>query len=200
MDIRSLLGGIDEMSFKRTPDGWVFQSPGILAPFGYGSHYLVSDSQKEAIAARLRRMWVWTFVLIAIAAGTAPIIVDNFPLAAPQSATGKILVYGGVFIVLTLAVVFWQIWAIRPLLAGAQPTTERIGFAERMHTQVAAAKTWYVVTIEVAMLLLCVSAAVSMLMAASWLEFFGWFLSLCFFGALLVYYTMIVVLKLRRNA
>jgi hypothetical protein len=200
MGIRSLLGGIDEMSFKRTPDGWVFQAPGILAPFGYGSHYLVSDSQKEAIAARLRRMWVWTLVLIAIAAGTAPIIVDNFPLAAPQSAIGKVLIYGGVLIVLTLALVFWQTQAIRPLLAGARPTRERISFAERMHTQVAAAKTWYVVTIEVAMLLLCVSAGVSMLTAASWLEFFGWLLCLCFFAAILVYYTMIVVLKLRRNA
>jgi hypothetical protein len=200
MGIRSLLGGIDEMSFKRTPEGWVFQSPGILAPFGYGSHYLVSDSQKEAIAARLRRMWAWTLVLIAIAAGAAPIIVDNFPLATPQSTIGKILVYGGVLTVLTLGLVFWQMRAIRPLLAGAQPTTDRISFAERMHTQVAAAKTWYVVTIEVAVLLFCVSAAVSMLTAASWLEFFGWLLSLCFFAALVVYYTMIIVLKLRRNA
>jgi hypothetical protein len=200
MGIRSLLGGIDEMSFKHTPDGWVFQSPSILAPFGYGSHYLVSDSQKEAIAARLRRMWAWTLVLIAIAAGTAPIIVDNFPLALPQSTIGKMLVYTGVLIVLTLGLVSWQIWAIRPLLAGAQPTTERISFAERMHTQVAAAKTWYVVTIEVALLLFCVTAGISMLTAASWLEFFGWLLSLCFFAALVVYYTMIVVLKLRRNA
>src|SRR5215210_3027603 len=152
MAIRSLLGGIDEMSFKRTPDGWAFQSPGVLAPFGYGSHYLVSDSQKEAIAARLRRMWAWTLLLIAIAAGVAPIIVDNFPLAAPQSAIGKILVYSAVLIVLTLGLVFWQIRAIRPLLAGAQPTTDRISFAERLHTQAAAAKTWYVVTIEVAVL------------------------------------------------
>jgi hypothetical protein len=113
MGIRSLLGGIDEMSFKRTPDGWVFQSPGILAPFGYGSHYLVSESQKEAIAARLRRMWAWTLGLIAIAAGTAPIIVDNFPLALPQSTIGKMLVYAGVLIVLTLGLVSWQIWTIR---------------------------------------------------------------------------------------
>src|SRR5215210_645125 len=168
MAIRSLLGGIDEMSFKRTPDGWAFQSPGVLAPFGYGSHYLVSESQKEAIAARLRRMWAWTLVLIAVAAATAPIVVDNFPLAVPQSAIGKMLVYAGVLIVLTLCLVFWQIWAIRPLLAGAQPTTERISFTERMHTQVAAAKTWYVVTIELALLLFCVTAGISMLTAASW--------------------------------
>jgi hypothetical protein len=110
-----------------------------------------------------------------------------------------VLVYIGVLIVLTLGLVSWQIWTIRPLLAGARPTTERISFAERVHTQVAAAKTWYVVTIEAMLLLFCVTAGISMLTAATGLEFLGWLLSLCFFAALLVYYTMIVVLKLRRN-
>src|SRR3954447_13541994 len=176
MNIRSLLGGIDEMSFKRTPDGWIFQAPGVLAPFGYGSHYLVSDAQKEALAARLRRVWTWTLVLIAVGASGAPIIIDNFPFAGPQSMLGKWVVYGGLFVVLTLAIAFWQIWAIRPLLAGAQATTQHISFAERMHTQAAAAKTWYLIMIAIAMLLFCVPAAASMVTAGSWLQFFGWLL------------------------
>src|SRR5829696_6496217 len=122
MAIRSLLGGLDEMSFKRTPEGWVFQAPSLLAPFGHSAHYIVNDAQKAAIAAQLRRMWAWTLVLIGVAAAGTPILFDKLSIPVPGGMIGRSLVSASALIIVTFGVVLWHMRAIRPLLAGAQST------------------------------------------------------------------------------
>jgi hypothetical protein len=199
MGLRSLLGGLDEMSFKRAPEGWIFQAPSLLGPLRPSSHYIVNDAQKAAISAQLRRMWTWTLVLIVIAAGFAPILDNNFGPGAPGGMVGKIVVYGAIMIALTFAILLWHMRAIRPLLEGARPTKEQISIGDRLRTQAHAAATWYLAIIELAMLLFCVTAAISMFAADTWLVFAGWLFVLCFFAVLAVYYARLLMLKHRQR-
>lgn len=196
MGIRSLLGGIEELSFKRTPEGWVFQSPSVLTPFGRGTHYLVSDAQKEAIAARLRRIWIWTLVLIMVASGSLPIVINALHVPQLEGAVARGLVYGGVIMLITLGIVFWQVRATRPLLAGAQPTMQRISLADRFRTQIAVSPTWYFVALTLFMIALC-GSAISEVVASEGIAFFGWLLCAVVLTGLAVYSAALLVLKLR---
>jgi Na+/melibiose symporter-like transporter len=144
-------------------------------------------------------MWTWTLVLIVIAAGFAPILDNNFGPGASSGMIGKIVVYGAIVIVLTFGILFWHMRAIRPLLHGARPTTEQISVGDRLRTQARAAATWYLAMIELAMLLFCVTAAISMFAADTWLGFVGWLFVLCFFAVLAIYYARLLMLKRRQR-
>lgn len=202
MGIRSLLmgGRLEEISFKQTPDGWIFQAPSLLTPFGHGTHYLVSDAQKEAIAARLRRIWVWTLVLIVVLAAPAGAIMNNdlrIPLL--EGAVAKALVYGGLVVLLACGMVLWQVLAVRPLLAGARPTTERISLADRFRRQAAVTSTAHAIFTTVTLSVLFAFAIMSLIAAESRMELLGWGLCGAVLGGLAFYSWAVLVLKLRRN-
>ena len=57
-----ILGGLEEISFKRAQDGWVFRSPSIWPR----RTYLVTDAKKAAPVKPLRRMLMVQFVMIIV--------------------------------------------------------------------------------------------------------------------------------------
>jgi hypothetical protein len=50
--------GMEEMSFKRVPEGWVYRVPNPWL-LGRSRYYLVSEKQKSEIAGHHRRMWLF---------------------------------------------------------------------------------------------------------------------------------------------
>jgi hypothetical protein len=119
--------------FKAAPGGFVFREP-YRWVFGPARHYLVSEAQKAQIAAvvvpRRLILWqvaVWTTLCLMVA--IAGVIVwatgrhDN-PSAGDVAAMiglTVVQVYAGLLIFR-----WWKLRRLRPLLAGALPTDERI--------------------------------------------------------------------------
>jgi len=46
--------GMEEMSFKRVPEGWVYRAPNPWL-FGRGRYYLLNEKQKSEVAGHHRR-------------------------------------------------------------------------------------------------------------------------------------------------
>ena len=70
--------GMEEMSFKRVPEGWVYRVPNPWL-VGRSRYYLVSEKQKSEIAGHHRRMWHFLLLGIAvIAAAGAPLSLAGF--------------------------------------------------------------------------------------------------------------------------
>jgi hypothetical protein len=125
--------GMEELSFKRVPDGWIYRAPNPWL-FGSARYYLVSEAQKSELAGLHRRMW--RYLLLAIVA----VAVVGVPLTAlwldgerPYAMLVLNAVIGGIIGFIWNACLFG---AVRPIIAGLQPTTQRITPAEAIDTQV----------------------------------------------------------------
>jgi hypothetical protein len=133
----------NEASFKPAEGGYVFQAPSPWI-FARPSYYLVSDAKKAEISARLGR---WRLLLLmvgpAILCLMLPVIL--FPstigrLFLPlyqQLGTGLFAPFLFTVLMLLMAplIAVPQIYlarALRPLLADAPPTEERIKLAEQL--------------------------------------------------------------------
>ena len=123
--------------FKAGPGGFVFREP-YRWVFGPARHYLVNEAQKAQIAAVVVPRWpilsqvvMWT-VLCAMVA-VAGVIVwavnrhdsPNAGDVAAMASLTAVQVYASL-----LLFRWWQLRRLRPLLAGAQPTDERITRAD----------------------------------------------------------------------
>lgn len=123
---------MEELSFKRVPEGWVFQAPNPRL-VGPRRHYLVNDAQKAELAACLRRMW--RLLLIAIIA----VVLAGVPVSAALGLDGRpvAMLVAACFLGLAVGVlVTWS--ALRPmqrLLAGLAPTDQRITQRDALATQ-----------------------------------------------------------------
>ena len=133
----------NEASFKPTEGGYVFQAPSPWM-FARPSYYLVSDAKKAEIFACLGR-WRLLLLLPGLAIPCLMLPVTLFP-----SAIGRLLsplyqqLGAGLFapflftvLMLLMAplIVMPQIYlarALRPLLADASPTEERIKLVEQL--------------------------------------------------------------------
>ena len=133
----------NEASFKPVEGGYVFQAPSPWI-FAWPSYYLVSDAKKAEISTRLGR---WRLLLLmvgpAVLCFMLPVIL--FPatigrLFLPlyqQLGTGLFAPFLFVVLMLLMAplIAVPQIYlarALRPLLADAPPTEERIKLAEQL--------------------------------------------------------------------
>jgi hypothetical protein len=125
--------GIEEMSFKRVPEGWVYAAPKPWV-FGSGRYYLLSESQKAEIASQLRRVWrVLLAAIIVVVAVAVPISLPRFD-EHPVAGLALAMLAG---LVIGLLSNTYLCRAIRPIVAGLQPTTQRITQGEVLKTQVA---------------------------------------------------------------
>jgi hypothetical protein len=108
--------------FKRVPNGWVFTTPGLW-PVG-GATYLVNDAQKAALAESLKRCGNAIdrvfLVLVWIC------LIPGF-VGVRSEMLGVILV-GLVVALVVIRAPALQVFAIRPILAGAAAAPIRISF------------------------------------------------------------------------
>jgi hypothetical protein len=126
-----------EINFRRTSAGWIFRSP---APWiiGPAPHYLVDDEQKARITAVLKptRPKLMSAILIAGILGWAGAVPLMYWAASshPNPTSGD-FVWMVILIVLPMLCALSAFGAIQqrrlaPILTDAQPTDERITYAE----------------------------------------------------------------------
>jgi hypothetical protein len=143
----------NEASFKPTEGGYVFQAPSPWM-FARPSYYVVSAAKKAEISAHLDRWRLLLFLpLFGMICVTVPVIA--FPsLLSPlyrQLGPGLFPLFLFTVSMLLLAplIAVPQIYlarALRPLLADAPRTKERIKLAEQLHMVAAAVSTkWLVI-------------------------------------------------------
>jgi hypothetical protein len=123
---------MEELSFMRTPEGWVFQAPNPWM-IGPRRHYLVNDAQKAVISGHLRRMWTMTLLAILVMVVVAiPVSEDFGGIRHPFVMLSVFVLLGaaGGFVVSALAA-----YRLRPVIAGLEPTTQRITRLGAIQTQ-----------------------------------------------------------------
>jgi hypothetical protein len=111
-----------EFSFRRVPDGWLYCAPN---PWLLGSrrHFVVSEEQKCALAAELRRTWRFLFGAIIVVIGV------TMPMAMPAQNHGpftRLAAASFAGLILGSAFNAYLSWKIRPIIAELRPTTRRI--------------------------------------------------------------------------
>ena len=123
--------GIEEVAFKQVrKDAWLFKAP---RPWlvGPAPHYMVNDTQKAAIARRLRLS-----KLISISMLVIVLIILGFIAARMPEVPLEVAWYCAVPILIVL-VMGGRYLAIRPLIAGLPRSTDRITLSEQMRSAAA---------------------------------------------------------------
>ena len=131
MAIRLLPAGIEEVPFKRVPEGWLFTTanPWVYAP---RRTYLVSDAQKPAIAARVRRGAYIRLILLVLtlmpwfAAWTMVPSLLNFRSVVTW------LIWGGFAVVSTIALTLVDHLGLRPLLRDVPRSSQKIAWPDML--------------------------------------------------------------------
>jgi len=186
--------GMEEMSFKRVPEGWVYRAPNPWL-LGRSRYYLVSEKQKSEIAGHHRRMWLFLLLGIAvIAAVGAPLTLAGFDdqQVVLSLATAALL---GLIVGFVANAWLWR--TIRPIIADLPPTTQRIAQSEVLNTQIAVFSRGYLLFFGSLSLLLFALIALQPLLTSA-----GWDArSLCgalLFGAGTIYWFALYIAKRRQ--
>jgi hypothetical protein len=187
--------GMEEMSFKRVPEGWVYRAPNPWL-LGRSRYYLVSEKQKSEIAGHHRRMWLFLLLGIAvIAAVGAPLTLAGFDdqQVVLSLATAALL---GLIVGFVANAWLWR--TIRPIIADLPPTTQRIAQSEVLNTQIAVFSRGYLLFFgSLSLLLLALIALQPLLTSAGWDA-----RSLCgalLFGAGTIYWFALYIAKRRQS-
>ena len=158
--------GMEEMSFKRVPEGWVYRAPNPWL-LGRSRYYLVSEKQKSEIAGHHRRMWLFLLLGIAvIAAVGAPLTLAGFDdqQVVLSLATAALL---GLIVGFVANAWLWR--TIRPIIADLPPTTQRIAQSEVLNTQIAVFSRGYLLFFgSLSLLLFALIALQPLLTSAGW--------------------------------
>lgn len=182
-----VLGGVEELSFKRAHDGWLFTSQTVWPR----RTYLVTDAQKANLVGPLRRMLAVQFVLIIVVVFASMNLAENYEPSTRWLVLGIALV-AGTF----LSWLYWA-FAIRPLVAGLVPTDERITFSDRFKRQATIfPKAVIIVMLLGSLVLFAGGVAVSLHGAWDLMDVAG----IVFFGILSVYWVALFVTKQRTRA
>jgi hypothetical protein len=126
---RLLPVGVEEAYFKPVPEGWVFVASRPWWLFGPRPAFLVTDAQKPAIAARLRRNRYLRAAWLLVAA----VLVLWVWWVAPRLVTRDTIFLFAV--VWFAAVNICERRSMWPLLAGLPPAPEGFGVTEMVRQQ-----------------------------------------------------------------
>jgi hypothetical protein len=143
----------EKFFFKRMAWGWVFRSPISWWPFGLGPrrYYLLNEAQKAQTAramfdmgwrrrALLLAAWPLGFNIPSVVVWKAarPWVLEPSPLALSL----LVGLWAGLWAQIVFNLFYWQ--ALRPILAGAPRTDNRISFAElaRASADTQSVATW----------------------------------------------------------
>ena len=187
--------GMEKMSFKRVPEGWVYRAPNPWL-LGRSRYYLVSEKQKSEIAGHHRRMWLFLLLGIAVVAAVgAPLTLAGFDdqQVVLSLATAALL---GLIVGFVANAWLWR--TIRPIIADLPPTTQRIAQSEVLNTQIAVFSRGYLLFFGSLSLLLFALIALQPLLTSA-----GWDArSLCgalLFGAGTIYWFALYIAKRRQS-
>ena len=186
--------GMEEMSFKRVPEGWVYRVPNPWL-LGRSRYYLVSEKQKSEIAGHHRRMWLFLLLGIAvIAAVGAPLTLAGFDEQQVVLSLATAALLG---LIVGFVASAWLYRTIRPIIAGLPLTTQRITQSEVLNTQIAVFSRGYLLFFGSLSLLLFALIALQPLLTSA-----GWDArSLCgalLFGAGTIYWFALYIAKRRQ--
>ena len=187
--------GMEEMSFKRVPEGWVYRVPNPWL-LGRSRYYLVSEKQKSEIAGHHRRMWLFLLLGIAvIAAVGAPLTLAGFDEQQVVLSLATAALLG---LIVGFVANAWLCRTIRPIIADLTPTTQRITQSEVLNTQIAVFSRGYMLFFGSLSLLLFALIALQPLLTSA-----GWDTrSLCgalLFGAGTIYWFALYIAKRRQS-
>jgi hypothetical protein len=187
--------GMEEMSFKRVPEGWVYRVPNPWL-LGRSRYYLVSEKQKSEIAGHHRRMWLFLLLGIAvIAAVGAPLTLAGFDEQQVVLSLATAALLG---LIVGFAANAWLCRTIRPIIANLTPTTQRITQSEVLNTQIAVFSRGYLLFFgSLSLLLFALIALQPLLTSAGWdtRSLFGALL----FGAGTIYWFALYIAKRRQS-
>jgi len=186
---------MEEMSFKRVPEGWVYRAPNPWL-LGRSRYYLVSEKQKSEIAGHHRRMWLFLLLGIAvIAAVGAPLTLAGFDEQQVVLSLATAALLG---LIVGFVANAWLCRTIRPIIADLPPTTQRIAQSEVLNTQIAVFSRGYLLFFgSLSLLLLALIALQPLLTSAGWDA-----RSLCgalLFGAGTIYWFALYIAKRRQS-
>ena len=187
--------GMEEMSFKRVPEGWVYRAPNPWL-LGRSRYYLVSEKQKSEIAGHHRRMWLFLLLGIAvIAAVGAPLTLAGFD---DQQVVLSLATAALLGLIVGFVANAWLCRTIRPIIADLPPTTQRIAQSEVLNTQIAVFSRGYLLFFgSLSLLLFALIALQPVLTSAGWDA-----RSLCgalLFGAGTIYWFALYIAKRRQS-
>jgi hypothetical protein len=186
---------MEEMSFKRVPEGWVYRAPNPWL-LGRSRYYLVSEKQKSEIAGHHRRMWLFLLLGIAvIAAVGAPLTLAGFD---DQQVVLSLATAALLGLIVGFVANAWLCRTIRPIIANLTPTTQRITQSEVLNTQIAVFSRGYLLFFgSLSLLLFALIALQPLLTSAGWdtRSLFGALL----FGAGTIYWFELYIAKRRQS-
>jgi len=187
--------GMEEMSFKRVPEGWVYRAPNPWL-LGRSRYYLVSEKQKSEIAGHHRRMWLFLLLGIAVVAAVgAPLTLAGFD---DQQVVLSLATAALLGLIVGFVANAWLCRTIRPIIADLPPTTQRIAQSEVLNTQIAVFSRGYLLFFgSLSLLLLALIALQPLLTSAGWDA-----RSLCgalLFGAGTIYWFALYIAKRRQS-
>jgi hypothetical protein len=186
---------MEEMSFKRVPEGWVYRVPNPWL-LGRSRYYLVSEKQKSEIAGHHRRMWLFLLLgITVITAVGAPLTLAGFDEQQVVLSLATAALLG---LIVGFAANAWLCRTIRPIIANLTPTTQRITQSEVLNTQIAVFSRGYLLFFGSLSLLLFALIALQPLLTSA-----GWDArSLCgamLFGAGTIYWFALYIAKRRQS-
>jgi hypothetical protein len=186
---------MEEMSFKRVPEGWVYRVPNPWL-LGRSRYYLVSEKQKSEIAGHHRRMWLFLLLgITVIAAVGAPLTLAGFDEQQVVLSLATAALLG---LIVGFAANAWLCRTIRPIIANLTPTTQRITQSEVLNTQIAVFSRGYLLFFgSLSLLLFALIALQPLLTSAGWdtRSLFGALL----FGAGTIYWFALYIAKRRQS-
>jgi hypothetical protein len=187
--------GMEKMSFKRVPEGWVYRAPNPWL-LGRSRYYLVSEKQKSEIAGHHRRMWLFLLLGIAVVAAVgAPLTLAGFD---DQQVVLSLATAALLGLIVGFVANAWLCRTIRPIIADLPPTTQRIAQSEVLNTQIAVFSRGYLLFFgSLSLLLLALIALQPLLTSAGWDA-----RSLCgalLFGAGTIYWFALYIAKRRQS-
>jgi hypothetical protein len=187
--------GMEEMSFKRVPEGWVYRVPNPWL-LGRSRYYLVNEKQKSEIAGHHRRMWLFLLLgITVIAAVGAPLTLAGFE---EQQVVLSLAMAALLGLIVGFAANAWLCRTIRPIIANLTPTTQRITQSEVLNTQIAVFSRGYLLFFgSLSLLLFALIALQPLLTSAGWdaRSLFGALL----FGAGTIYWFALYIAKRRQS-
>ena len=179
-----ILGGWDEISFKRVPDGWLFAPPSVWPR----RTYLVTDEQKAGLGNALRRMMWVQFVVVLVVCLVLGTLLEG------RDRLTYWLAYGAATVAMMALSWAYMTIVLRPLLGGLAPTQEHITFADRFTRQAVAMPKAIIIIMALISLMLFAGGALVWLQAKWNAQMIG---GMVLFGILSLYWIALLVAKQR---
>jgi hypothetical protein len=185
---------MEEMMFKRAPEGYVYRAPNPWLFVG-GKYYLLNERQKTEIAARHRSVGRYLAMAMLVTIGAGVII------GAPWFDTRPVaMLLGAIVIGFAIGFVFnaYLAHTVRSVLAGLEPTEQRITRREAIATQITVFSSRKIMAFGLLSLALFALSVATPLVTSS-----GWnvmsIVGAVLFGATTLYWAAMYIAKRRRT-